>query len=129
MQLTNTAWGPQIQKEALKFWFYGIVASILISIYDLSLAQWRSVQTISTNEEKQAIDKAVASKDEKKSPSSPSSTDHIMKIYKQLVIDGCDLLIPGSAVGWIGADTVLVGIASCISTVIAGRDIWTRVQG
>jgi len=49
-------------------------------------------------------------------------------LASSFVLDCCDILIPGSAVGWIAVDAVTVGIASCISSVIAGQQIWVRVQ-
>lgn len=49
-------------------------------------------------------------------------------LASSLVLDCCDILIPGSAVGWIAVDSVTVGIASCISSIIAGQQIWVRVQ-
>jgi hypothetical protein len=50
------------------------------------------------------------------------------QLYTSLVIDCCDILIPGSAVGWIPVSSVTVGIASSISSVIVGQQIWQRVQ-
>ncbi|CAD0015373.1 unnamed protein product [Aureobasidium pullulans] len=49
-------------------------------------------------------------------------------LASNLVLDCCDILIPGSAVGWIPVDSVTVGIASSISSIIAGQQIWARVQ-
>ncbi|THW89380.1 hypothetical protein D6D15_05290 [Aureobasidium pullulans] len=49
-------------------------------------------------------------------------------LASDLVLDCCDILIPGSAVGWIPVDSVTVGIASSISSIIAGQQIWARVQ-
>jgi hypothetical protein len=49
-------------------------------------------------------------------------------LYTSLVIDCCDILIPGSAVGWIPVSSVTVGIASSISSIIVGQQIWQRVQ-
>jgi len=50
------------------------------------------------------------------------------QLYTALLIDSCDILIPGSAVGWIPASSVTVGVASSISSVIVGQQIWGRVQ-
>jgi hypothetical protein len=48
--------------------------------------------------------------------------------YTNLVVDCCDILIPGSAVNWIPVSSVTVGIASSISSIIIGQGIWSRVQ-
>jgi hypothetical protein len=50
------------------------------------------------------------------------------QLYTTLIIDCCDILIPGSAVNWIPVSSVTVGIASSISSMIVGQQIWTRVQ-
>lgn len=50
------------------------------------------------------------------------------QLYTALLIDSCDILIPGSAVGWIPVSSVTVGVASSISSVIVGQQIWGRVQ-
>ncbi|KAI4824828.1 hypothetical protein E4T44_10043 [Aureobasidium sp. EXF-8845] len=50
------------------------------------------------------------------------------QLYTSLIIDACDLLIPGSAVDWIPVSSVTVGIASSISSIIVGQQIWARVQ-
>ncbi|CAD0114997.1 unnamed protein product [Aureobasidium uvarum] len=56
--------------------------------------------------------------------SSPTKT----ALYTALICDLCDITIPGSAVGWIPVSSVTVGIASSISSVLVGKDIWERVQ-
>jgi hypothetical protein len=50
------------------------------------------------------------------------------QLYTNLVVDCCDILIPGSAVNWIPVSSVTVGIASSISSIIVGQQIWSRVQ-
>jgi hypothetical protein len=50
------------------------------------------------------------------------------QLYTNLVVDCCDILIPGSAVNWIPVSSVTVGIASSISSIIIGQQIWSRVQ-
>nr|POE76143.1 hypothetical protein CFP56_59623 [Quercus suber] len=73
--------------------------------------------------------KPASQKPKKQPEQSPASRPAARsKLYTQIVIDGCDLFLPGSAVGWIPADLVTVGVAGTISTVLAGRDIWHRVQ-
>ncbi|KAG9944959.1 hypothetical protein KCU85_g7605, partial [Aureobasidium melanogenum] len=50
------------------------------------------------------------------------------QLYTNLIIDCCDILIPGSAVNWIPVSSVTVGVASSISSLIVGKQIWERVQ-
>lgn len=113
MGITSTQWGPVLQFEALKFWFYSISVSILIGVYQVLGAQSTPAQRPEHKYKKNGVEQAARTR----------------RLYKQLVIDGCDLLVPGSAVGWIRADPVTVGVASCVSTVLAGHNIWVRVNG
>jgi hypothetical protein len=48
--------------------------------------------------------------------------------YKQLVIDGCDLFIPGAVVGWMPFSPLTVGVAMAISTLLQLGDMWPRIQ-
>lgn len=50
------------------------------------------------------------------------------QLYTNIVIDCCDILIPGSAVNWTPVSSVTVGIASSISSLIVGKQVWDRVQ-
>lgn len=130
MGVTAFEWGPRVQLEANKCWFYSLTASILLSLVEL---MWlhilnTSPSTSSREEKDRGFDKP-------KTGISPTKemrpTTARSKIYVQLVIDCCDLLLPGSAVGWSPtalASPLVVGTASTISTTVSGRQIWRRVQ-
>lgn len=47
---------------------------------------------------------------------------------KRVIVDACDLLIPGSFLGWIGVGNAMVGMAMVLSTVLSGGDVWARAQ-
>jgi hypothetical protein len=49
-------------------------------------------------------------------------------IMKKIIIDSCDLFIPGSTTTWMVVSSASVGVLSVVSTVLAATDIWTRVQ-
>nr|POE65031.1 putative amino-acid permease c15c4.04c [Quercus suber] len=121
--------------EANKCWFYALLASIALSLYYLIFTNEPSTEPAA---QQSANGKPVDGGKQEKSHSSksvkqsskaaPSRHAVKSKLFTQLAIDGCDLLLPGSAVGWIPVDWVTVGTASTISTVLAGREIWNRVQ-
>ena len=127
MKVTKTEWGPGVLQEALKFWFYAEVASILLSLYDLFIiwtvpdAPTKSKPKVGTSEKG---DSKAADATQPKAVSLES-----MKIYKKLLIDCCDILIPGSGVGWISIDPIILGVTGCISTLVSMSDVWVRVQG
>lgn len=133
LRMTSFSWGPLVQDEANKCWFYALLASIALSLYHL-LSFPASASRVTTDKRQDSSRVAVtdgkeARVQEKQPPSKqPPQTATRSILYNQLVIDGCDLLIPGSAVGWIPADWVTVGLATAVSTVLGGRQIWERVQ-
>jgi len=126
LKLTATTWGPWVLREAYKFWFYAQAASILLSIYDL-LLRWATVQ--STIEMRSSNGKVKdSSKAAEQSVKSKGDMADTVSIFRRLLVDGCDILIPGSTVGWIDVDPLTVGVTGCISTAVSMRDIWVRIQ-
>jgi len=131
LKLTATTWGPWVLREAYKFWFYAQVASILLSLYDLLLG-WTTVEL--TVEVKSLDGKVVKVKDSSKAAAAEQSVKikggmaDTLSIFKKLFVDGCDILIPGSTVGWINVDPLTVGVTGCISTAVSMRNIWVRIQ-
>ncbi|KAF2426164.1 hypothetical protein EJ08DRAFT_736495 [Tothia fuscella] len=136
MGLTATSWGPKVTIESNKFWFYGLVTSIILSLYHLWLSSslFDIPEKSSTTEEveiKTGVKKSKMDIVDEKSAARPVARrppTNTSQIWKQLIIDGCDLFIPGSVVGWIPADAVTVGVAMAVSSFLAGRDIWIKVN-
>lgn len=46
----------------------------------------------------------------------------------QLVGASCDLLIPGTFVGWFDVNPAVVAATSILSSVLASIDVWKRVN-
>ncbi|KAI5194391.1 hypothetical protein E4T38_09605, partial [Aureobasidium subglaciale] len=99
MGITASPFLNALQHHALQVWFFAISVSLLLTFYD-----FLTIRSVT---------------------SSPTTKT---QLSTSLLLDACDILIPGSAVGWISASSVTVGIASSISSVIAGKQIWNRVQ-
>ena len=127
--------------EAEKSWLYAIAASIVIGLYQLffsasaastkTLAERDSSQQEETIElkptdEKKPLHEMAALTTKQDEQNQAVETDS--KIYRQLVIDCCDIFIPGASVGWIPVSNTVVGTAQFISTILAGQLIWKRVQ-
>lgn len=152
MHVTDTRWGSTLQIEASKFWLYAIVVSIMLSIYDLLNPCIPTTSPPSSNGISAArtgsLDKDTSSNSAKADSTSdlttlPSPTIKCPRtldesptrnpverknLYKQLTIDLCDLTIPGAAIGWIPIDSVSVGLAMAVSSLLAGQDLWSNVQ-
>ncbi|OAL18266.1 hypothetical protein AYO22_10844 [Fonsecaea multimorphosa] len=132
-------WAVTTQTEALKFWFYALSVSVALDLYELLFVysepasagnnqpadQSRTTTTIveGTN------DKGVVQPRERE-PSKARQPPAAKRraIFRQLVIDSCDLLIPGTAVGWFRLDPVTVGAAGTVSALLGGSDVWYRVN-
>lgn len=132
MKVTGTSWGPGVLQESLKFWFYALSASILLSIYDLCMIWTANEPVPEIKQNGQAVGKKDSNGSHKTTPvsSKPSSAASVgtASIYKKLLIDCCDLLIPGAATGWIITGPVTIGVTGCISSLVSMEDIWKRVQ-
>lgn len=110
MNMTSSPILYSLQHHALQTWFIAISVSLLLSTYDyLNLHIHAVSPTLSTT-------------------TSSSSFPTNKQLYTTTLLDLCDILIPGSAVGWMPASSVTVGVTSSISSIIAGTQIWGRVQ-
>jgi hypothetical protein len=125
MGITATAWGPQIAQESAKFWFYAIATSILLSLYQVFFVVTPArpaAKVISpTNDEK-------APSTEKSAPVPTQADTKSADLYRQLLIDGCDLFVPGSVIGWIPTEPLTVGIFMSISSALAMSSMWPKIQ-
>ena len=127
MGVYKASWAPGLFVEAMKFWFYSIVLAIVGSVWEIcGLYLTPSVvvdkgdgKGNNKKEERKINDKRkeVEARDAKKK-----------KIMKKLVMDGCDLFIPGAITGWMVASSANVGMLGVLSTVLASSDTWEKVQ-
>ncbi|OAP60702.1 hypothetical protein AYL99_05704 [Fonsecaea erecta] len=132
-------WAVTTQTEALKFWFYALSVSAALDLYELLFVYSDSAlsknnqsadqkQTTSTTVEK-TNEKSVAQPNEREqSKARHAQSAKRRAVFRQLVIDSCDLLIPGTAVGWFRIDPVTVGVAGSVSALLGGSDVWYRVN-
>ncbi len=109
MRATNFDWGHLLQAEANKCWVYAIAFSILLSLYQL----YESL-TSSPAAEQSSKDVSITQEDEKApKPAKPAKVAPVQytDVCRQLLVDGCDLIIATSAAGWLIADEMKVGTA------------------
>jgi len=117
--LTTYPWSGPLQVEALKVWFYSLAVSILLGLYQLS-----SLPSPGASETKDAPGSAP--------PASPSQDELQSKrraIYKQMVVDMSDIIVPGHVAGWFPVDAITVGVAGSISGFLGAHSAWERVNG
>jgi hypothetical protein len=116
MDVYPVYWNKPVLVEAYKFWFYALALSIVGALWGLLFASGSASVGKAQQDEK----KGGSSKERKDGGSGP--------LMKRIVVDGCDLLIPGVFLGWIQVSEVVVGMAMVVSTLVAGRDIWIKAQ-
>ncbi|KAH1669698.1 hypothetical protein KXV65_004776 [Aspergillus fumigatus] len=118
MDVYPVSWNEPVIVEAYKFWFYALALSIVGALWGLVFASFST--SASAGKAQRHAKKGKSSKERQAEGSGP--------LMKRIVVDGCDLLIPGVFLGWIQVSEVVVGMAMVVSTLVAGRDIWIKAQ-
>ena len=128
-------WAVTAQLESLKLWFYALSVSVVLDLYEIFVVYPELATSPATKPgaaaEKPASERARENKNEEANPDTQAVSTRAAKrraLYRQLVIDGCDALIPGATVGWLGLDPVTVGAVGTISAIVGGSDAWVRVN-
>lgn len=111
-------WNNRVMDQANSFWCYALCFSIAGAIWALLFGP--AEQPLKKNGKKNQ--KKVDS--EKKTPAKGTVASARLK---QIVIEGCDLLIPLELLGWMPTGDVVVGSTMVLSTLLAGQEIWARV--
>ncbi|KAH7313200.1 PEX11 domain-containing protein [Rhexocercosporidium sp. MPI-PUGE-AT-0058] len=123
-----TGWAAGLFVEAMKFWFYSLSMGILLALVEL----WDLSGNI-------PLESAMRHGDEREDEKVAEKTAQIQKsraieralkrrsAMKKMMIDGCDLFIPGSITGWLVISSSNVGMLCVLSTVLAGFDIWESI--
>lgn len=70
---------------------------------------------------------ASKTKDEKDNKKQAPSINRFSLLKKMLCVDACDLLIPGTFLGWIEMGQLGVGVGMVVSTFVSGWDMWNAV--
>jgi len=126
MGIWTTSWAAGLFIEAMKFWFYSLSLGIIMGF--VQLYHLYTTPLVASGKKEESDEK---SKENEKVTQLTEITDRKeqrSKIMKKIVIDGCDLFIPGAITGWMVLSTANVGLLSVVSTVLAATDIWIRVQ-
>jgi hypothetical protein len=126
MGIWTTSWAAGIFVEAMKFWFYSLSLGIIMGF--VQLYHLYTTPLVASGKTKESDEKSKQHKKVMRMTEITDRKEHRSKIIKKIVIDGCDLFIPGSTTGWMVVSTANVGLLSVVSTVLAATDTWIRVQ-
>jgi hypothetical protein len=135
MGVSEHKWAGWVFVEAHKFWGYALFLSIIVALLELpSLYVTPTVQIrpVKGNYEGTRKQEVEAKKEKlahlRVKRQIRQQVLKRRKVWKNLVIDTCDIFIPGFITGWYVLSSRTVGALSVVSSVLAGLDIWERVQ-
>lgn len=120
-------WNRTVLEEAYKLWFYALSLSLLGAV-------WSLLFTVSGTGTASGTGTGKGKKGGKRGGKvgNGAGASHRMvrrTLLKRIVVDGCDLLIPGVFLGWVGVGDAVVGAGMVVSTLVSGGDVWGRVNG
>lgn len=124
MDVARVSWYRAVMTEANKFWFYALVLSIMRCILEI-LSGSAKTQGQEKGQAK-GQEKSSEKKDGKDKSPVPVLTPTPAKwpLVKKMIIDSCDLALPGSFIGWVPVTALQVGLAMVVSTLLAGHNVW-----
>ncbi|PYH46467.1 PEX11 domain protein [Aspergillus saccharolyticus JOP 1030-1] len=133
-------WAKTVVGEAYKFWFYALALSLLGAVWEWSglvgggagAGGSGSVSSKAANRGKKGgngkAGGAGAAGKRKTEAGGAVSRARKSALVKRVVVDGCDLLIPGTYLGWVvGMGQLQVGVGMVVSTLVSLREIWSSV--
>ncbi|CAI7654364.1 unnamed protein product [Penicillium glandicola] len=111
-------WNDSVMEQANTFWFYALSFSVAGTIWALLVgpAEQPSKKNGKRKNQKTASEKAA-----------PVQSTVASAQVKQIVVDGCDLLIPLELLGWMPTGDMVVGSTMVLSTLLTAQEIWARV--
>lgn len=120
MDIWLVPWYTPVLMEANKLWLYAIILS-------LTRTFWRLLSGSNTQSKAPKVEPGI---DEKEATSdlAPEPAPTTAHLLKRLVVDGCDLMLPASFLGWVPLRDFGVGVAMVVSSVLAWPDLWATTQ-
>lgn len=118
MNILLVEWYQPLLVEANKLWFYAICISLARSVIHLA------AQPDKTPKEKSNGDKEK----DKGKDTSQSLIPSRSTLVKGLMVDGCDLTLPASCVGWLQIGDKGIGSAMVVSTLLPLAEMWSALH-
>ena len=110
----------RLGREGYRAWFTGIsfsIASGVYALYNLQLQQQQQMQTQVKGGEGEDAEKVLQAK---------KVAREMAAVKVQLVSDLCDITIPATALGWVGLDDGIVGLAGTVSSLLGVWGQWKK---
>lgn len=139
MGVETTSWGGACFLESNRFWFYALALEILGLLWRLVwLRSEYHVSEGSTKPGSRDLDEKENKENEDENSAKPNGVTRaqVLEEYsncrrnltKGLFVTSCDIMVPGSVVGWIRISASTMSAAAILSTLIVGRDRWIKAQ-
>ena len=119
----------RLQKEAYRAWFTGLTFSAIAGLYTL----WQLGQREQGLDKKEGEGVVESKKIERYAdpgrhgiPELTVDCSERAAANTQLISDICDLTIPSTALGYVGFDDGIVGLAGTLSSLIGVWSIWKK---
>ncbi|KAL4963137.1 PEX11 domain protein [Aspergillus stella-maris] len=125
MNVARVNWYKPLMTEANKFWFYALSLSIMRCFWELLFP---TVSTIPAKISEKDSSSGKGKGKGKGKAQTQQVTPPKWPLIKRIIIDGCDLTLPGSFIGWVPASGLQIGIGMVVSTLLAGHEVWLRQQ-
>jgi hypothetical protein len=110
-------WHDRVMDQANTFWFYALSFSVVGAMWALLVGPTEQPSKKNGKKKNQKTS-------EEATPATPTAASARVK---QIVVDGCDLLIPLELLGWMPTGDVVVGSTMLLSTLLTAQEIWARV--
>ena len=102
----------RLTRDSQKLWLSGIAFSLVHGAYQLQTLRERESSAKTTEAEGKLETEKV--RRERRA------------VETQLILDGCDFLVPASGLGYLGVDEGIVGIAGIVSSIIGLKQAWAK---
>ncbi|OJK02221.1 hypothetical protein ASPACDRAFT_114930 [Aspergillus aculeatus ATCC 16872] len=122
-------WAKTVTVEAFKFWYYALALSLFGAVWEWysgggAGSVGKGVKKVGG---KRGGAGAAGKAKGRAGAGAAASRVDTSTLLKRVVVDGCDLLIPGTYLGWMGVGPLGVGVGMVVSTVVSLREIWRSV--
>ncbi|KAE8146848.1 hypothetical protein BDV25DRAFT_143300 [Aspergillus avenaceus] len=126
MNIHPAPWNMSILTEAYKFWFYALGLSVFGAIWCLLFSSSQLEFSKGATAPKKQDEKQKGKRD----PSKDDSAYQAQRtaLWKRVVVDSCDLMIPGTFLGWLRIGDLGAGLGMVVSTVVSGGEVWKRAH-
>ncbi|KAI5310170.1 hypothetical protein KEM55_000917 [Ascosphaera atra] len=128
----GSPWVEKVLLECYKFWFYGMACSIGSLVLQMVFYPSVSPEEDGAKDKEKPVQEKDAT-DVRSKKATPKEVTAFQRpsrgsLMHDLIVVGCDILIPGRHLGWINVNSLTVGSMMLVSTLLDGRKRWPVVQ-